>query len=598
MGSGASSVSQAEAVKAIKDASDDDLRIGVQSLSIASREKLNKELIACQGTDSHPGASSAAVAPADSETASEKDPKQAAAASSAPALAEGVPEDGGAGGAEITGDDELAFELNQQELLFQKCMRNRMEREAKKKQEKQAKKEADEKARKAALEDAFDGEVDKLLAFFGEGFAIETMDGYGTTLLSEAAAGGSDDVIQVLLGNGANPNKRGRNRRTPLWRAANAGHPGAVQLLLRAGGDPRTPDETGSKPYHVANGAEVKSLLECWDVSVTEAIRQVMGANQKKLEREKKEKQKKQKQEMGDALEAAERKAQIAKTEVAKIQKRVVSYRQQRVSHAETGEIAKLEELTPLLENAEGELEVAKRVHQDLEWQVKRAKLKVRDFENKMRRLNRKAGDVTTKLEQVIFLKDLSDVVVKDVGGKRRDDGRWPLIFDPSGKAEVFFNYCGAVVFRAEDLACQMASSDKAEQRLLLVALLKHLKYGGSVVISVGKDMEQFEIVEQAFNEIEKGFFNTLMDRSVLFSYLLPRRFDHLIPSDLKDEYSEFMFDDENISKFVLAFLVSGNEPEPEVMEKDCHMYYTIKVQDPDAEKEEEEEEPADDGGD
>merc|ERR1712139_165379 len=74
--------------------------------------------------------------------------------------------------------------------------------------------------------------------------------------------------------------------RTPLWRAANAGHAGAVQLLLRAGGDPRTPDDAGSKPYHVANGVEVKSMLECWDVSVTETIKQALGANQKKQEKE------------------------------------------------------------------------------------------------------------------------------------------------------------------------------------------------------------------------------------------------------------------------------------------------------------------------
>jgi len=471
-------------------------------------------------------------------------------------------------------------------------MRSRMEREAEKKRLKKEKKEADEKKRHAALEDAFDGEVDKILAFLNEGYILETSDAYGSTLLSEAAAGGAEDVIQVLLGEGANPNRRGRNRRTPLWRAANAGHPGAVQLLLRAGGDPRTPDEAGAKPYHVANGLEVKSLLECWDVSVTEAIKQQIGANQKKLEREKKEKQKKQKQEMGDALEAAERKAQIAKTEVARKQKLVVDYRQQRVAMAETGQTEKLEELNPLLERAEGELEVARRVHQDLEWQVKRAKLKVRDFENKLRRAARKeGGEFTTKLEQLIWLKDLSDVVVKDVGGKRRDDGRWPLIFDPSGKAEVFFNYCGAATFRIEDLALFVSSSDKEENRRLLVALLKHMKYGGTVVISLGKDMEQMETVEQAFNDIEKGFFNTIIDRSVLYSYLLQRRFFHLIPSDLQSEYSEYMFDDEAISKFVLAFLVSGPEPEPEVMEKECHMYYSIKVQDPDAEKEEDGEE-------
>merc|ERR1719491_72369 len=96
------------------------------------------------------------------------------------------------------------------------------------------------------------------------------------------------------------------------------------------------------------------------------------------------------------------------------------------------------------------------------------------------------------------------------------------------------------------------------------------------------------EMAEHAFNEIEKGLYGTLTDRSVLYSYLLLRRFLHLVPPDLREEYCEYMFDDENLSKFVLAFIVIGDEPVQEVMEKDCHMFYTIKVRDPDAEEEDE----------
>lgn len=506
-----------------------------------------------------------------------------ASSSTAPVLATRAVDDGGAGAAMLDGDEELAFELNQQEILFQKCMRNRMEREAKKKREKQEKKEADLKKRRAAMEDAFDGEVDKLLSFFSEGFEIETHDDYGTTLLSEAAAGGSEDCIQVLLSSGANPNRRGRNRRTPLWRAANAGHSGAVQLLLRAGGDPRTPDEVGAKPYYVANGADVKELLECWDISVTETLQKAAGAAAKKMEEEQKAKETKQKVELDEALEESVRKAQIAKTEVARIQKLVVSYRQERVSLAEIGQTTKLEELSLLLEKAEGELQQAKIILQDLEWGVKRARLKVRDFENKLRRRTRKDGEAITLLEQVIFLKDTADVVIKDVGGKRREDGRWPLIFDHSGKTATFFRYNGSAVYTAEELTSNLLSSDKEEQRRLLVSLLKHLKYGGALIIILGPELEKMSVVEHAFNEIEKGLFGTLTDRSVLYSYLLQRRFLHLVPSDLSNDYSEYMFDDENLSKFVLAFIVTDNEPDQEVMEKECHMFYTIKVRDPEA---------------
>ena len=76
----------------------------------------------------------------------------------------------------------------------------------------------------------------------------------------------------MLTGEGADPNSQGRYKRTPLWRAAYAGHARVVQMLLRAGSDPRTPDEQGQKPWEQANGADVKLLLESWDTSVADYV--------------------------------------------------------------------------------------------------------------------------------------------------------------------------------------------------------------------------------------------------------------------------------------------------------------------------------------
>jgi len=352
-------------------------------------------------------------------------------------------------------------------------------------------------------------------------------------------------------------------------------------MLLRAGGDPRTPDEAGAKPYHVANGAEVKSLLECWDVSVTEKIAHTVAANNKKVQKEREEKESRQKSEMEDALQAAQRKVQIAKTEVARVQKLVATYRQERLGLVEMGSLERMKDLEPLLARAEAELSTAKSVHQDLEWQLRRARLKLRDFESKLRRAKRKEGEEVSLLQQLIWLKDLADVVVRDVGARRREDGRWPLIFDPTGKSVTFFTYSGAAHFSADELALLSISEQKEEQRRLLLALLKHLKYGGGIFVSLGDDLAKMAMVEEAFNCIERGLFNTLTDRSVLYSYLLPRRFLHLVPPDVKNEYSELMFDDELLSKFVLGFVVVAEEPEREVMEKACHVYYCVKVQDP-----------------
>jgi len=323
---------------------------------------------------------------------------------------------------------------------------------------------------------------------------------------------------------------------------------------------------------------------------VTEKILEGIHVNQKKVDRERKAKDKMQKDEMSEAHEAAERKLQIAKTEVARIQKLVVAYRQQRVSLAETGNVEKMQEAEPHLKRAEAELETAKGVYQSLEWELRRVRLKVRDFENKLRRKSRKDGEEPSLLDQVILIKDLADVVVRDVGGKRSEDGRWPLIFDPAGNAATFFTYNG-IFFNVDELSLLSVSEKKEDNQRFLMALLKNLQYGGPVAIHLGDAFEKIEQVEDAFNCIEKGLFNTITDRSVLYSYLLPRRFLHLVPPEHKNDYSNLSFDDEHLATFLLCFILSAEEPIREVMEKQCHPYYCIKVSDPNAEKEDIEEE-------
>lgn len=41
----------------------------------------------------------------------------------------------------------------------------------------------------------------------------------------------------------------------------------------------------------------------------------------------------------------------------------------------------------------------------------------------------------------VVVCSDLDDVLVKDVGNKVRDSGKWPLVIDPSNQASVFLRY-------------------------------------------------------------------------------------------------------------------------------------------------------------
>ena len=61
---------------------------------------------------------------------------------------------------------------------------------------------------------------------------VECTDPNKNTPLSEAGAGGDPETIKLLLNLGADPNSKGQYGRTPLYRAAFAGHLEAVQVCV------------------------------------------------------------------------------------------------------------------------------------------------------------------------------------------------------------------------------------------------------------------------------------------------------------------------------------------------------------------------------
>lgn len=184
--------------------------------------------------------------------------------------------------------------------------RRRREQEAEAEQRRQ-----EEQQRRARLLDAaFDGnlgeiaavlrEVDELLTREGVGHdeagaarrrqqrvaLLECADPRGNTPLSEAAAGGQPRAIQLLAEQGASPNCKGAFGRTPLYRAAFGGHLEAVEVLLKLGADPRLYADDGSTPAQVASLDAVASVLQSWDLSLTEAMLQNMEAERQRQAQE------------------------------------------------------------------------------------------------------------------------------------------------------------------------------------------------------------------------------------------------------------------------------------------------------------------------
>ena len=125
------------------------------------------------------------------------------------------------------------------------------------------------------VEAAFDGDLDEIKNWIEKGYHMESTDGRKHTALSEAACQGHLQVLLYLLDSGADPNAVSDTGRSPIWRASFNGHLECVKLLLESGGDPEYRDKVSMESaYDIAQNDDVRSLLNSWDKSKTEALKE------------------------------------------------------------------------------------------------------------------------------------------------------------------------------------------------------------------------------------------------------------------------------------------------------------------------------------
>ena len=93
------------------------------------------------------------------------------------------------------------------------------------------------------------------------GVSAESIDRYGQPAMCVANFVGDSKIVRLLLGAGADPNRRGLGGTTALTKAASVGHEPIAIDLIHAGVDLNLEDDHGATALILAAGARNLSLV-------------------------------------------------------------------------------------------------------------------------------------------------------------------------------------------------------------------------------------------------------------------------------------------------------------------------------------------------
>ncbi|KAH9487709.1 hypothetical protein Btru_069463 [Bulinus truncatus] len=470
--------------------------------------------------------------------------------------------------------EEKMQELDKQAYLYLcKLEQEKAEKQHKKEEEEKKRKQDELKRKKQLLEAAYDGNIIVMKQILKEisdiddknGLGndiigrslrskhimciIECEDANGNTALSEAANGGHADAIKFLLEHGADPNTIGQFRRTPLYRAAFAGHLEATYILLENGADPRILGGDSQSPAEVASIPAVKEVLENWDVTTTDKLLKQLEAFKEKRLNEDKERRQAETNKLEVCVAEAEKeyKAKQKKLEFVycELNKRI---REHDLCVAQGFDKPELTEAA--IHDQELEVESAKLELETAREQLAKTRLALRET-------TKKTDEETEEELQglKVVIKELDDVLFRDVGNRISDSGKWPLVIDISGQAGTFLRY------RDTNYICSLRPADMDINNIRL-GLLGALRYGKPLVLDM-MEVDMFETCVDMFDQVMKDLMTSIIDKTILKE----EKYKKLIkPTDGAD-YEVTKFNETRVSKFMFIILTKNPIPNDKLMQ-------------------------------
>lgn len=403
----------------------------------------------------------------------------------------------------------------------------RREQEAARRQREQE--EAAERARREELqrrrrllEAAFEGDLGEIRAVLKEVDQLLTREGVGHDEAGKARR------LQRRVATVECEDSHGN---TPLSEAAAGGQPLAIQLLAELGASPNS---------KVASLAAVASVLQSWDLSLTEAMLQNMEAEQQRRA-----------QEAQKHKEAEANRINLKVQQLAKEQQRCHKELQQ--AYCELNR--RIMEHDKCERKCMGKTELTLQAIKDAEAQVDRLRQEAQKAEETLAMARLELREQTQEEEETAApglkckVTELHDVLMKDVGDRIRADGRWPLVIDPSGQAATFLRY-------QDTNYVDTVNPEHLRPESIRLALLGALRYGKPLVFDL-REVNLFPAVQQQLDAVQPGLAQALLSRGLLAQegYLSLLR-----PTD-GPEYDPSQFQEARLEHFRLFFVTRVQWP-------------------------------------
>ncbi|XP_077872646.1 IQ motif and ankyrin repeat domain-containing protein 1 isoform X7 [Ictidomys tridecemlineatus] len=295
----------------------------------------------------------------------------------------------------------------------------------------------------------------------------------------------------------------------------------------------------------VASLDAVASVLQTWDLGLTEAMLQNMEAErQRRAQEDERHKQ------------AEAKRLNLKVQQLAKEQQRCHKELQQ--AYCELNR--RITEHEECERQCMGRTEFTLQAIKDSEAQVDRLRQEAQKAEEMLAMARLELREQTQEEEQEApglkcQVTDLHDVLMKDVGDRIRADGRWPLVIDPSGQAATFLRYQDTNYVDA-------VNPEHLRPERIRLALLGALRYGKPLVFDL-REVDLFPVVQQQLEAVQPGLAPALLSRELLAQ---DRYLSLLRPTD-GPEYGPTQFQEARLAHFRLFFVTQVQWPPVEQLQ-------------------------------